>query len=128
MSATFAFAAFLQRSPETATAEDVRRFQLHHRGHGVRGPGSGVRHQRNSISAALPVRRNARPPDLSRKLVLAPRPRKLPDVLSIEEVARLLEAAPRIKYRAVWGSRTAPDCGCPRSHTSTPTTSTANPH
>jgi integrase/recombinase XerD len=39
-------------------------------------------------------------PDLSRKLVLAPRPRKLPDVLSVEEVARLLEAAPGIKYRA----------------------------
>jgi integrase/recombinase XerD len=42
-------------------------------------------------------------PDLSRKLVLAPRPRKLPDVLSVEEVARLLEAAPGIKYRAALG-------------------------
>jgi len=30
-----AFAALLRRSPETATAEDVRRFQLHHREHGV---------------------------------------------------------------------------------------------
>ena len=39
-------------------------------------------------------------PDLSRKLVLAHRPRKLPDVLSVDEVARLLEAAPGIKYRA----------------------------
>jgi site-specific recombinase XerD len=33
-------------------------------------------------------------PDLSRRLVLARRPRKLPDVLSVEEVAKLLEAAP----------------------------------
>ena len=30
-----AFAAFLKRSPDTATAEDVRRFQLHQREHGV---------------------------------------------------------------------------------------------
>ncbi len=29
-----AFAAFLGRSPDTATAEDVRRFQLHQREHG----------------------------------------------------------------------------------------------
>jgi len=30
-----AFAGFLKRSPDTATAEDVRRFQLHQREHGV---------------------------------------------------------------------------------------------
>jgi site-specific recombinase XerD len=30
-----AFAAFLKRSPDTATAEDVRRFQLYQREHGV---------------------------------------------------------------------------------------------
>ena len=39
-------------------------------------------------------------PDLSRRLVLTRNPRKLPDVLSVEEVAKLLEAAPGIKYRA----------------------------
>jgi site-specific recombinase XerD len=33
-------------------------------------------------------------PDLSRRLVLACFPRKLPAVLSVEEVGRLLEAAP----------------------------------
>jgi len=42
-------------------------------------------------------------PDLSRRLVLARRPRKLPDVPSVEEVAKLLEAAPGIKYRAALG-------------------------
>jgi hypothetical protein len=36
-------------------------------------------------------------PDLSRRLVLARYPRKLPEVLSVEEVGRLLEAAPGIK-------------------------------
>nr|WP_206364840.1 phage integrase N-terminal SAM-like domain-containing protein [Sphingomonas populi] len=30
-----AFAAFFGRSPDTATAEDMRRFQLHQREHGV---------------------------------------------------------------------------------------------
>ena len=39
-------------------------------------------------------------PDLSRRLVLARRPSKLPDVLSVEEGAKLLAAAPGIKYRA----------------------------
>ena len=35
--------------------------------------------------------------------MLAPRSRKLPDVLSVEAVAKLLEAAPGIKYRAALG-------------------------
>ncbi len=43
-------------------------------------------------------------PDLSRKLVLAPRPRKLPDVLSIEEVAGLLEAAPGTGHHVLRGA------------------------
>ena len=43
-------------------------------------------------------------PDLSRRLVLARFPRKLPAVLSVEEVGRLLEAAPGPKYRAALGT------------------------
>ena len=94
-----AFAAFLGRSPDTATAEDVRRFQVHQREH---GEGEAV------IGAAVSALRflftvTLDRPDLSRRLVLAPRPRKLPDVLSVEEVAKLLEAAPGIKYRAALG-------------------------
>lgn len=52
-------------------------------------------------------------PDLSRKLVPAPRPRNLPDVLtveemlSVEEVARLLETVPGIKHRVALVSRMA---------------------
>jgi site-specific recombinase XerD len=94
-----AFAAFLGRSPETATAEDVRRFQLHQREHGVGESviNGGVSALRFLFGVTLDR------PDLSRKLVLAPRPRKLPDVLSVEEVGKLLEAAPGIKYRAALG-------------------------
>lgn len=36
--------------------------------------------------------------DLSRALVITRYQRKLPDVLSVDEAARLLEAAPGIKY------------------------------
>ena len=39
-----------------------------------------------------------------RRLVLARYPRKLPAVLSVEEVGRLLEAAPGIKYKAILGT------------------------
>ena len=94
-----AFAAFLGRSPDTATAEDVRRFQLHQREHGVGESviGATVSALRFLFDVTLDR------PDLSRKLVLAPRPRKLPDVLSVDEGAKLLEAAPGIKYRAALG-------------------------
>jgi site-specific recombinase XerD len=33
-----AFAAFIGRSPDTATAEDLRRFQLHQRESGIQPP------------------------------------------------------------------------------------------
>ena len=41
--------------------------------------------------------------DLARGLVIMRYPRKLPEVLSVEEAARLLEAAPGIKYKAALG-------------------------
>ncbi len=41
--------------------------------------------------------------NLSRTLVITRNPRKLPDVLSVDEAARLLEAAPGIKYKAALG-------------------------
>ena len=94
-----AFAAFLGRSPDTATAEDVRRFQLHQREHGV-GEGT-INGSVSALRFLFGVTLDRA--DLSRRLVLAHRPRKLPDVLSVEEVARLLEAAPGIKYRAAPG-------------------------
>ena len=88
-----AFAAFLGRSPDTATAEDVQRFQVHQRDHGA---GEAV--MGGAVSALLFLFGvTLDRPDLSRKLVLAPRPGKLPDVLSVDEMARLLEAAPGIR-------------------------------
>jgi integrase/recombinase XerD len=94
-----AFAAFLGRSPDTATAEDVRRFQLHQHENGASVP---------TINGAVSALRflfgvTLDRPDLLRRLVLARRPRRLPEVLSVEEVGRLLAAAPGIKYRAALG-------------------------
>jgi site-specific recombinase XerD len=94
------FAAVLGRSPETATAEDIRRFQVHQVESGVQPPTINC-----SISAlrflfTVTLDR----PDLSRRFVLARQPRKLPNVLSVEEVGLLLEAAPGPKYKAALGT------------------------
>ena len=90
------FAAFLDRSPDTATKEDLRRFQLHMAQQQI-SPGS--------INAAIAALRffftvTLERPDLVRPLTIVNKPRKAPVVLSEEEVARLLEAAPSLKYKA----------------------------
>jgi integrase/recombinase XerD len=90
------FAVFLGRSPETATHEDLRRFQLHMAQQQI-SPGS--------INAAIAALRffftvTLERPDLVRPLRIVTEPRKAPVVLSAEEVARLLEAAPGVKYKA----------------------------
>lgn len=96
-----AFAVFLGRSPDTATAEDMRRFQLHQREHDV-----GESTINDAVSAlrfligVTPER-----PSLSRRLVMAHRLRELPDMPSVDDVAKLLEAAPGIRYRAALGVR-----------------------
>jgi len=82
------FAAFIGRSPDTATAEDLRRFQVHQMQAGMQPPGinSSVSALRCFFTVTLDR------PDLSRRLAVVHQPRKLPLVLSVEEVARLLEA------------------------------------
>ena len=90
------FTAFLGRSPDTATADDLRGFQLHQAETGVRPP---------SINSAVAALRffftvTLDRPELARGLVFVREPRKIPVVLSPEEVARLLEVAPGLKYKA----------------------------
>jgi integrase/recombinase XerD len=91
-----AFAAFIRRSPDTATAEDLRRFQLHQRQSGMQPPSIN-----NSVSAlrfffTVTLDR----PDLARRLTVVREPRRLPVVLSVEEVTLLLQSAPGAKYKA----------------------------
>jgi integrase/recombinase XerD len=90
------FTSFLGRSPDTATAEDLRRFQLHQTRTGIRPP---------SINGSVAALRffftvTLDRPEMTRHLTFVREPRKLPAVLSPEEVARLLEAAPGPKYKA----------------------------
>ncbi|MEP4731445.1 phage integrase N-terminal SAM-like domain-containing protein, partial [Parvibaculum sp.] len=93
------FAAFLGRSPDTATPDDIRRFQLdqHEKGVGPATINGAVSALRFLFLVTLQRR------DLSRALVITRYHRKLPDVLSVEEAGRLLEAAPGLKYKAALG-------------------------
>jgi site-specific recombinase XerD len=93
------FAAFLRRSPDTATPEDVRRFQVHQTESGATA--STINSAVSALRFLFTVTLDRA--DLARRLMITRNPRKLPDVLSVDEVARLLEAAPSVKYKAVLG-------------------------
>jgi len=90
------FAAFLGRSPDTARSEDVRSFRLHLSSIGAGTP------KINATVSALRFFFNVTldRPELAKHLAFMHEPRKVPAVLSPEEVARFLEAAPSIKYKA----------------------------
>ena len=96
VSAVVKLARFIVRSPDAATNEDLRRFQLHLTENGAGTP------LINSTVSALRFFFNVTldRPDAARHLTVVHQPRKLPVVLSPEEVARLLEAAPGLKYKA----------------------------
>jgi site-specific recombinase XerD len=92
------FANYLRRSPDTAKPEDVRGFQLH-----LTSSGAGVPKINTTISALrFFFRVTLDRPDLGRHLSTIHEPRKVPVVLSPDEVARFLEAAPGIKYKAAF--------------------------
>jgi integrase/recombinase XerD len=95
-----AFAGFIGRSPDTATAEDLRLFQLHQRQIGMQAP---------SINGAVSALRffftvTLDRPDLARRLTVVPYPRRIPAVLSGEEVTLLLRAATAPKYKAAFAT------------------------
>ncbi len=90
------FTAFLGRSPDGAIAEDLRRYQLH-----MRSSGASATTMNAAVSAlrfffTVTLGRD----DAQVGMTTVREPRKLPVVLSPEEVARLLDAAPGLKYRA----------------------------
>ena len=95
-----AFAAFIGRSPDTATAEDLRLFQLHQTRIGMQPP---------SINSAVSALRffftvTLDRPDLARRLTVVPYPRRIPAVLSVEEVTLLLRAVTAPKYKAAFAT------------------------
>jgi len=93
------FTVFLGRSPDQATAEDLRRYQVQQSAAGVQPP------TMNGMVAALRFffTVTCGRPEMARHLTLVRQPRKQPVVLSQEEVGRLLEAAPGPKWKAALG-------------------------
>jgi site-specific recombinase XerD len=92
--------SFLGRSPDTATAEDLRRYQLHLTERGIRPP---------SINGAVSALRfffstTLDRPEVTKLLAFVAEPRKIPVVLSPEEVTRFLDAAPGPKYKAAFSA------------------------
>ncbi len=94
------FTTFLGRSPDTATAEDLRRYQLHLTERGVRPPSI------NSVVSALRFFFSVTldRPEVTKRLTFVAEPRKIPVVLSPEEVTRFLDAAPGPKYKAAFSA------------------------
>jgi integrase/recombinase XerD len=90
------FTAYLRRSPDTASSEDVRRYQLHLTASGVGVP--TVNQTVSTLRFFFKVTLGR--PDLVERTTFVREPRKLPVVLSPEEVVRLLDAAPGLRYKA----------------------------
>jgi site-specific recombinase XerD len=89
------FAAYLKRSPDTATADDLRDYQLYMVDHGT----SAV-----SINNALSglkflFEHTLDHPELMRKMQSVRVPHKLPVVLSRDEVTRLIAASGNLKHQ-----------------------------
>lgn len=89
------FTKYLKRSPDTARVEDLRNYQLHLVDHGI-SPAS-----LNSAISGLKFFFNITLDrgDLVAKLQPVHMPRKLPVILSREEVGRLIAAAGNLKHQ-----------------------------
>jgi len=89
------FAAFLQRSPDTAVPEDVRRFQLHLSESEI----SIANRNRTMTGLKFLFRVTLRRLDLVNEIYHLREPQKIPLVISPEEAKRLLAMAKSLKVR-----------------------------
>jgi integrase/recombinase XerD len=91
------FAAFLKRSPDTATSEDIRRFQLN-----LAESGASICN-RNRIMTGLRFlfRVTLRRLDLAAEIYHVREPQKIPLVMSPDETKRLLAVANSLKVRVL---------------------------
>src|SRR5438093_6557238 len=91
------FAAFLKRSPGTATPDDIRRFQLH-----LSETGASICN-RNRIMTGLKflLRVTLRRLDLAAEIYHIREPQKIPLVMSPDETKRLLAMASSLKVRVL---------------------------
>src|SRR6195256_6865720 len=89
------FAAFLKRSPDTATPDDVRRFQLHLAETGM----SICNRNRIMTGVKFLFRVTLRRPDLAAEIYHLREPQKIPLVMSQDETRRRLAVAGSLKAR-----------------------------
>lgn len=89
------FAAFLKRSPDTATSDDLRRFQLHLSESGL----SICTRNRTVTALRFLFRVTLRRLDLLAELYHIKEPEKVPLVMSQDETKRLLAMAANLKVR-----------------------------
>lgn len=87
--------SFLQRSPDTATVEDLRRFQLHLVDRGVSPITLNATITGLKFFFDITLDRG----ELMARMSYVHVPQKLPVVLSRDEVARLIAAAANLKYQ-----------------------------
>jgi site-specific recombinase XerD len=87
---------YLGRSPDTAEAEDLRRFQLHLVEQGT----SSITINATLTGLKFFFDQTLDKPELLKKIKRVHEPRKIPEVLSVEEVTRVLDAAGSLKYKA----------------------------
>jgi integrase/recombinase XerD len=95
------FAAFLQRSPETATAADVRRFQRHLAESGI----SICNRNRIMTGVKFLLRVTLRRHDLAAEIYHLKEPLKLPLIMSPDEARRLVIMATKIQGQGNAGAR-----------------------
>jgi site-specific recombinase XerD len=91
------FAAFLKRSPETATAEDIRLFQLHLAETGM----SICNRNRIMTGVGFLFRVTLRRLDLFTEIYHLREPQKIPQTMSPEEMRRLLGGASKLKAKVM---------------------------
>src|ERR1700724_67086 len=91
------FAAWLKRSPDTATPDEVRRFQLHL----IESGTSICNRNRIMTGVRFLFRVTLRRHDLAAEVWHLKEPERLPPVLSPEEVKRVLTMATSLKARAM---------------------------
>jgi integrase len=91
-----AISASFDASPDRGSFEDSRRYQLHLVASGAGAP--TINHTVIALRFLFTV--TLHEPQVVARLPFIREPRALPIVLSLEEVVRLLEAAPSLKYKA----------------------------
>ena len=93
------FAAYFHKSPDQLGVEEVRQFQLHMLRDQKLATGT-VQNRMTALHFFFKRVLKRHDPELY-DMALTRRPKKLPVVLSPEEVEKLIEAAPNIRYRMI---------------------------